>query len=123
MAAKLDTVPLKPGVVTRTAVSGLGKKVRSVAPPSDPLFGGYWDLVESNGLAIAEQARRSEEPLTLPRSVEVRGPSYNVMADAGAEVEGNVTLDARLGPMVFEWGASVVCFIRGMGPGYLGQKT
>jgi UDP-N-acetylglucosamine diphosphorylase/glucosamine-1-phosphate N-acetyltransferase len=123
VAAKLDTVTLKPGVVRRSAVAGLAKSVRKAAPLSDPLFAGYWDLVESNGLAIAEQARRFEERLSLPRSVEVRGPSSNVVVDGGAEVEGHVTLDARLGPIVIERGASVESFSRVMGPCYVGQKA
>lgn len=123
VAARLDSVPLKPGVVTRGAVAALARRARRLQAPGEPLFNGYWDLVGSNGLAIAEQARRFEEPMALPRSVEVRGPGSNVMVDSGADVEGNVTFDARLGPIVVERGASVESFSRVMGPCYLGRKT
>jgi UDP-N-acetylglucosamine diphosphorylase / glucose-1-phosphate thymidylyltransferase / UDP-N-acetylgalactosamine diphosphorylase / glucosamine-1-phosphate N-acetyltransferase / galactosamine-1-phosphate N-acetyltransferase len=123
VAARLDAIPLAPGVVTKSAVSSLAKKVKSHPPPPGPLFAGYWDLVESNGLAIADQARRFEDPLPLPRSVEVRGPSENVMVDGGAEVEGSVTFDARLGPIIIEKGAAVESFSRVMGPCYVGQKA
>ncbi|HKT21160.1 MAG TPA: hypothetical protein VJR06_00860, partial [Nitrososphaerales archaeon] len=107
VAAKLETIPWKPGVIRRASVAALAKGARKSPAPPDPLFAGYWDLVESNGLAIAEQARRFEDQLSLPRSAEVRGPSTNVMVDAGADVEGQVTFDARLGPIVVERGASV----------------
>jgi UDP-N-acetylglucosamine diphosphorylase/glucosamine-1-phosphate N-acetyltransferase len=123
VAAKLDSVPLRPGVVPGSAAAALPRKLARAAPPPDPLFAGYWDLVVSNGLAIADQARRSEEPLPLPRSVEVRGPVTNLMIDAGAEVEGHVTFDTRLGPVVVDRGASVESFSRVMGPCYVGPKA
>lgn len=123
MAAKLETIPWKPGVIRRASVAALAKGARKSPAPPDPLFAGYWDLVESNGLAIAEQARRFEDQLSLPRSAEVRGPSTNVMVDAGADVEGQVTFDARLGPIVVERGASVESFSRVMGPCYVGHKA
>ena len=123
VAAKLDTVPLKPGVVTGEGVASLKRRVRRAAPPPEPLFKGYWDLVGSNGLAIAEQARRFEEPPALPRTAEVRGATSNVMVDAEADIEGHVTLDARLGPIVIEGGAVVESFSRVMGPCYVGRKA
>ena len=71
VAARLDSTALKPGVFTRRVAAGLAKKLKRVPVPADPLFRGYWDLVESNGLAIAEQARHFEETLPVPRAVEV----------------------------------------------------
>ena len=123
MAARLDSAPPKPGVVTRASAAALAKKGRTVQPHADPLFNGYWDLVGSNGLAIAEQARRFDEPPALPRSVEVRGPSSNLMVDPGAEVEGQVTFDARLGPIVIQKDAVVESFSRVMGPCFVGKKA
>ena len=123
VAARLDSAWFKPGVVTKSVVASIAKKVRRVAPPSDPLFAGYWDLVESNGLAIAGQARRFDEPIRLPSDVVVRGPLSNVMLAEGAELEGNVTLDARLGPIVIDRGASVESFSRLMGPCYVGPRA
>lgn len=123
VAARLDTVPLSPGVVTKSAVSNLANRMKSSPPPEGPLFAGYWDLVEGNGLAIADQARRFEDQLSLPRSVEVRGPSVNVIVDGGADIEGSVTFDGRLGPIIVEKGASVESFSRVMGPCYVGAKA
>ncbi|MDG7010965.1 MAG: hypothetical protein JRN57_02475 [Nitrososphaerota archaeon] len=123
VAARLDSATLRPGVIARKAVAAVSKKGKRAAPAPEPLFNGYWDLVESNGLAIADQARRPEDPISLPRSVEVRGPASNLMVDSGADVEGQVTFDARLGPIVIERGASVESFSRVMGPCYVGQKT
>ncbi|MDG6959339.1 MAG: hypothetical protein JRN47_01465, partial [Nitrososphaerota archaeon] len=123
VAAMLESVWFKPGVITKGVVAGIAKKVSRVAPPPDPLFSGYWDLVASNGLAIAEQARRFEEPLPLPRDVAVRGPASNLMVAEGADLEGSVTLDARLGPIVIDRGASVESFSRVMGPCYIGPRA
>ncbi len=123
VAARLDSFPLKPGVITRKEVALLGRKVKRANPPPDPLFRGYWDLVESNGLAVAAQAKRFEEALSMPRGVEVRGPLSNVILHGAAEVEGQVTLDVRLGPVVIDRGASVESFSRIMGPSYVGPKA
>ena len=123
VAARVESVALKPGVITKKEVASLAKKVKRLATPADPLFEGYWDLVESNGLAIAEQAKQFEETLPMPREVEVKGPAANVMADTGAEVEGHVTLDVRLGPIIVERGASIESFSRIMGPCYIGPKV
>jgi len=123
VAARLDSVALKPGVVTKKEVALLAKRVKHLAAPAEPLFRGYWDLVQGNGLAIAEQARHFEETLPVPPGVEVRGPASNVMLDEGAEIEGHVTLDVRLGPVIVGGGASVESFSRVMGPCYIGPKA
>ena len=80
-------------------------------------------MLESNGLAIAEQAKPFNDALPIPRGVEVRGPVTNLMVDAGADIEGHVTLDARLGPIVVEKGASIESFSRVMGPCYIGPRA
>lgn len=123
VAARVDPGETKPGVVTRRVSAKLAKGVPRTEAPLDVLFQGYWDLVQSNGLAIAEQARRHGDFLPVPRSVEVRGPAFNVLIDSAADVEGHVTLDARLGPIVVGAGASVESFSRLMGPCYIGPKA
>jgi len=123
VAARLDSVALKPGVIAKKEVISLAKRVKRVAAPAEPLFEGYWDLVESNGLAIAEQAKHFEETLPVPRGVEVRGPAANVIVDSGADIEGQVTLDVRLGPVIVASGASIESFSRIMGPCYIGPKA
>ena len=123
VAARLDTVPLKPGGIGKNDVKGLVRKTRKVDAPSEQLFRGYWDLIASNGLAIAGQARKVEETPTLARSVEVRGPAANLIIDPGADIEGQVALDARLGPIVIGEGASIESFSRVMGPCFIGART
>jgi UDP-N-acetylglucosamine diphosphorylase/glucosamine-1-phosphate N-acetyltransferase len=123
VAGRLEPGMTKPGVIAKREVARLSKRVERVNAPPDSLFRGYWDLVESNGLAIAEQARHFEDALSMPRTVEVRGPASNIIAEASAGVEGSVTLDARLGPIIIDRGASIESFSRIMGPCYLGQKA
>ncbi|MDG7026105.1 MAG: hypothetical protein JRN11_05095 [Nitrososphaerota archaeon] len=123
VAAMLDSVWFKPGVITKSVVASIARKVRRVATLPAPLFAGYWDMVASNGLAIAEQAKRFEEALPLPRAVATMGPAPNLMVAEGAELEANVSLDARLGPIVIESGASVESFSRLMGPCYLAREN
>lgn len=123
VAARFDSVALKPGVVRTTDLTRQAKRIEKVGLAPDALFRGYWGLVQTNGLAIAEQARHFEESLQLPRSVEVRGSSTNIIVEGGAEVEGHVTLDARLGPIIIDSGAAVESFSRVMGPCYVGPRT
>jgi UDP-N-acetylglucosamine diphosphorylase/glucosamine-1-phosphate N-acetyltransferase len=123
VAARLDSGSVKPGVITKRGLAKFSSRLQKVAAPPEALFRGYWELVQGNSLAIAEQARRFEETLPLPRGVEVRGPSSNVIINSGADVEGHVTLDARLGPIIIEKGASVESFSRLMGPCYVGPRA
>ncbi len=123
VAARLGQGSAAPGVISRKEVAALGKKVEKLDAPSGSLFGGYWELVENNGLAIAEQAGHFEDSLALPSSVEVRGPRSNLRIEGGADVESHVTFDTRLGPVVVERGVSIESFSRVMGPCYLGSKT
>ena len=122
VAARVDHVAFDPGVLGRRESLKL-RKTEKAEVPSDPLFHGYWSLVQRNGLAIAEQAKHFDEPMQVPRSVEVRGPSTNVMVHTGADIEGHVTLDARLGPIVVDDGAAVESFSRVMGPCYIGPRA
>jgi UDP-N-acetylglucosamine diphosphorylase/glucosamine-1-phosphate N-acetyltransferase len=123
VAGRFDAGGLKAGAVAKERVVRLSKRLERVAMSADALFTGYWDLVQGNGLAIAEQARHSQETLAMPRGVEVRGPAPNIMVDSGADLEGHITLDARLGPIIIESGASVESFSRLMGPCYIGRKA
>ncbi|MGD0477367.1 MAG: putative sugar nucleotidyl transferase [Nitrososphaerales archaeon] len=123
VAARVRMTDMTPGPISRRDSVRIGKSVEKLEAPADSLFTGYWDLVQSNGLAIAEQARRFEDPLSLPSAVEVRGPRSSLRLSGRAEVELHVTFDTRLGPVVVEEGASVESFSRVMGPCYLGPKT
>ncbi len=123
VAARIKGAELAPGPIGRKDSVRIGKSVERLQAPNDSLFGGYWDLVQSNGLAIAEQAKRVEDSLSLPTTVEVRGPRSNLRLDGRADVELHVTFDTRLGPVVVEGGAAVESFSRVMGPCYIGPKT
>jgi UDP-N-acetylglucosamine diphosphorylase/glucosamine-1-phosphate N-acetyltransferase len=123
VAARMDSGSVKPGVLTKRALSKVAARLQKVATPQEALFKGYWELVQGNSLAVAEQSRRFEETLPLPRGVEVRGPSSNLVVDATADIEGHVTLDARLGPIIVDRSASIESFSRLMGPCYIGPKA
>ncbi|MBI3840982.1 MAG: hypothetical protein HY297_03380, partial [Thaumarchaeota archaeon] len=122
-AARLVSSDLEPGVVPTKRVLALAKKLDRLELGRDSLFGGYWDLVETNGLAIAEQAGHFEDPLGIPASVEVRGSPSNLRISGEADVEKHVTFDTRLGPIIVERGASVESFSRVMGPCFLGPRV
>ncbi len=123
VAARLDHVALKPGVLGKRETARVARMAERVGVPADPLFHGYWSLVQRNGLTIAEQAKHFDEPMQIPRTTDVRGPSANVIVHSGADVEGHVTLDARLGPIIIEDGAAVESFSRVMGPCYIGPRA
>jgi UDP-N-acetylglucosamine diphosphorylase / glucose-1-phosphate thymidylyltransferase / UDP-N-acetylgalactosamine diphosphorylase / glucosamine-1-phosphate N-acetyltransferase / galactosamine-1-phosphate N-acetyltransferase len=120
---RLKGTDLKPGVMGRRTSLSLSKKGENLTAESGSLFGGYWDLVEGNGLAIAEQTRRLEDSQSLPSSAEVRGPPSNIQIEGGADVEQQVSFDARLGPITVEKGAVVESFSKVMGPCFIGEKT
>lgn len=123
VAARVKGMGMTPGPIGRKDSARIGKSVERLEAPTDSLFAGYWDLVQSNGLAIAAQAKHFEDPLSLPGAVEVRGPRSSLRIDGRADVELHVTFDTRLGPVVVEEGASVESFSRVMGPCYIGPKT
>ena len=121
--ARVRGAEMDPGPIGRRDITKISKTVEKLEAPADSLFTGYWDLVQSNGLAIAEQAKHFEDPLSLPSAIEVRGPRSSLRVDGRAEVELHVTFDTRLGPVVVEEGASVESFSRVMGPCYIGPKA
>ena len=123
LAARVESWRAKPGIISKNDVLRLGKQVERIRAPQGSLFEGYWGLVATNGLAIAEQAKRFQDLMPLPRGLEVRGQASNIMIESGAEVEPNVTFDARLGPIIVGDGAAIESFSRIMGPCYIGPKT
>ncbi len=123
VAARLGSAAPAPGVLAKKEVARLAKRVERLSASPDALFDGFWSLVESNGLAIAEQARHFADPMPTTRASEVRGPASNLMIEAGADIEAHTTFDARLGPIIIARGASVESFSRMMGPCYVGPKT
>ncbi len=123
VAARLDAADLKPGVVTDKAAARVAKGVDRLELPREALFEGYWSLIENNGIAVARQAPRFEDPLPLHRGVELRGPRGSLQIHSKAEVEPHVTFDTRLGPVAVDEGATVESFSRVMGPCYIGPRA
>jgi UDP-N-acetylglucosamine diphosphorylase/glucosamine-1-phosphate N-acetyltransferase len=120
VAARVKAIDMTPGLISRKDSVRIGKTVEKLESPPESLFSGYWDLVQSNGLAIAEQAKHFEDPLSLQSAIEVRGPRSNLRIDGRADIELHATFDTRLGPVVVEEGASIESFSRVMGPCYIG---
>lgn len=121
--ARAPAKALDPGVVTKKEALRLGKELEKLEAAPDSLFAGYWELVESNGIAVAEQAGHFEDSLAIPDGVEVKGPPSNLRIEGTAEVESKVTFDARPGPVIVDKGAAIESFSRIMGPAYVGPNT
>lgn len=123
VAARLRATEMTPRPIGKKDSVRISKTVEKLETPADSLFNGYWDLVQTNGLAIAEQAKHSEDPLSLRSTIEVRGSRSNLRIDGRADVELHAMFDTRLGPVVVEEGASIESFSRVMGPCYIGPRT
>jgi UDP-N-acetylglucosamine diphosphorylase/glucosamine-1-phosphate N-acetyltransferase len=120
VAGRANLSGTKPGVLTRTTASRISKEVPRVEAPPGLLFRGYWDLVESNGLAIVEQAPRFGDSLGLPATAKLTGPPSNLRVHGSADVEEYVSFDTRLGPIVIAEGVAIESFSRVSGPCYVG---
>jgi UDP-N-acetylglucosamine diphosphorylase/glucosamine-1-phosphate N-acetyltransferase len=123
VAARLEAKGLKPGVVTTKQLLRQTKGFDVLELPRSSLFQGPWQMVESNGLAIAGQASRFPDQLELPEKTGVEGPASNLIIHGSAEVEGHVTFDVRLGPVVVDEAASIESFSRISGPSYIGPRV
>ncbi len=123
VAARVNLSRVTAGVLSRREVARLSKGSEKLEAPGESLFGGYWELVDSNGLAIAEQAPHFSDSLTLPGTCRLRGPPSSLRIHGSAEVEDYVAFDTRLGPVVIGEGASVESFSRVSGPCYVGDRA
>jgi UDP-N-acetylglucosamine diphosphorylase/glucosamine-1-phosphate N-acetyltransferase len=123
LAARLPGKGIEPGVITRAQVSRVSKDVERLEAPPQSMFAGYWDLVESNGLAVAEQAGHFDDMLPMPEAVSTRGPPSSLRVEGTAEVESHVVFDVRPGPVVVDKGATIESFSRVTGPSYVGPNT
>ena len=123
VAARVKAAMLTPGVVSRTKQLALGKAAKRLEVGSEFLFQGSWDLVESNGMAIAEQAGSGLTSEPLPRETTLKGPHSNLRIHESAEFDGLVSIDSRLGPVVVDEEAVVESLSMLSGPCYVGRKT
>jgi UDP-N-acetylglucosamine diphosphorylase/glucosamine-1-phosphate N-acetyltransferase len=123
VAARLNPKRVESGLLGKKDAARLSKGEARLSAPPESLFRGYWDLVESNGLAIAEQAQQPADALTLPETAKVVGPPSNIRIHGGAEVEDLVSFDTKSGPIVVCEGASIESFSRISGPAYIGPRV
>jgi UDP-N-acetylglucosamine diphosphorylase/glucosamine-1-phosphate N-acetyltransferase len=123
VAARTDAKRLVPGVITGRAALKIAKESNRLDAPPDLLFEGYWDLVESNGLAIAEQGAGTGEVFPLPGNAKVKGPPSNLRVHGRVEVEDFVSFDTRLGPVVLGEEAVIESLSKVAGPCYIGPKA
>jgi UDP-N-acetylglucosamine diphosphorylase/glucosamine-1-phosphate N-acetyltransferase len=119
--AKADN--LEPGILTRGQLAKLAKGADRIELPHEAAFKGPWQIVESNGLAIVEQAGGFEASLALPDKVAIKGPHSNLRIHDTVEIEGHVSFDTRLGPVVVREGTTVDSFSRLSGPCYVGPRN
>jgi UDP-N-acetylglucosamine diphosphorylase/glucosamine-1-phosphate N-acetyltransferase len=123
VAARTKSLALKPGVQTKKRLLSVAKHLERLETQPDLLFRGSWDLVESNGIAIADHGRRGFESAPIPDGVSVKGTPSNVRISESAEVQSLVAIDARLGPVIVDEGATVESFSMLSGPCYIGRKA
>jgi len=123
LAIRGNAKTLVPGVLSSKKLASLAKGMERIELPAESEFKGPWQLVESNGLAIAEQAGHFEETLELPEKVTLKGPPSNLRIDGSVEIEGHVSFDTRLGPVVIREGTTIDSFSRLAGPCYLGPRN
>jgi UDP-N-acetylglucosamine diphosphorylase/glucosamine-1-phosphate N-acetyltransferase len=111
------------GVLTAKDVKRIAKDSEVAKSSKEQLFHNYWELVESNGFAIASQAMEKRELTSPPDLSMMKGPPSNILISESAEVEKLVALDASRGPIVIEGEAVVESFSRISGPCYIGPKA
>ena len=123
VAAKVNLAKIKPGVLGRKSVSQVAKLGERIEFQPEILFQGYWNLVETNGLAIAEQAAPFEDQLGFSESAKLRGPPSNLIVQSSAVIEDYVSIDTRLGPVIVSEGARIEAFSKLSGPCYVGPRA
>ncbi len=111
------------GVLTRRDIKRIAEGLGVAQSWKEVLFHHYWELVQSNGFAIANQAREQGELVSPPELSMVKGPPSNVLISESADVEKLVSLDASRGPIVIERDAVVESFSRISGPCYIGPRA
>lgn len=122
VAACLDS-SAKPGIMTRRGAVALAKSVETLELPERAFFRGYWDMVGSNGLAIAEQAGSGDVAASISKDVTIKGSAAKLRAEESAQIEDHVVLDLSAGPIIFEEGTAVEAFSRISGPCFVGRNT
>ncbi|MCL4518720.1 MAG: hypothetical protein M1587_05930 [Thaumarchaeota archaeon] len=80
-----------------------------------------WELVSHNSQAIIQDFVETRPRQVALRRVGARGTKISV-ADS-VDLESNVTLDSRSGPIILDEKAEVQSFSRIEGPCYVGKKT
>ncbi|MCS7021553.1 MAG: putative sugar nucleotidyl transferase [Gemmataceae bacterium] len=98
--------------------------------PSRPATGRLttrlWELLEWNGAEIARDVAEGEYSrwrTQLPEGVVVLGPAEWVYVHPTAEIEPQVVIDTRPGPVVIEAGACLQAFSRIEGPCAIGKGS
>jgi UDP-N-acetylglucosamine diphosphorylase/glucosamine-1-phosphate N-acetyltransferase len=121
LLATPGSVALQPGVVGMKSASRLTDGLERQDAEGGALFENYWDMIESNGSAIALQSSRAGWVESLPRNVSLNGPASNLRIDPGAQVDEFVAFDTGGGPVVVEEGAVIQHFSRLSGPCFIGR--
>lgn len=111
-----------PGNLSRRQEATLAKGLDRRELEESYLFDGPWEMVASNGSAIAEQVG-TREFSSLPDKALLKGSPSNLRVADSAEIEGHVVFDARAGPVIIEGGATVESFSRLSGPCFVGRSS
>ncbi len=123
MAFRAKADELTPGLMAKGQLARATKGLQRLELTRQAAFEGAWQLVETNGMAIVEQAGHFEGSLELPEKASLKGPPSNLRIHDTVDLEGHVSFDTRLGPVVVGEGTSVESFSRISGPCYLGSMV
>jgi UDP-N-acetylglucosamine diphosphorylase/glucosamine-1-phosphate N-acetyltransferase len=110
-------------VLTHRVVEEIKKGRDRFRAEKDALFRYLWEILQTNGYAIANQAQSLRETGIPPRLSLLKGPARNLIISPEAEVEDFTTFDARPGPIVIEHEAHVDSFSHIAGPSFIGAKS
>ena len=84
-----------------------------------------WELVEHNAEAIAEDLTHWHSSKARAKTIDARihGPRDKCVIASGADVEPDVIIDTRTGPVLIDFEAVVESFTRLQGPCYIGRGS
>lgn len=123
VAVRTRARTLSPGEQSTRGLLAISKSLERLEASPDLLFQGSWDLVESNGMAIADHGSRYFPSAPIPDGVTVKGVPSNIRINESAELDGLVSIDARLGPVIIDERATIESLSVLSGPCYIGQKS
>lgn len=113
--SKLVTI----GVVTKREARGIAKEIGAIDGGEELLFRNYWEIIQSNGYAIASQARAEKDLAQMPKYASIKGPVSSLIIAPSAKIDDFVAFNTQKGPIIISEGVSIEHFSYISGPCYI----